>query len=192
MMMNPVIMLLAAYGLGCLSTAYLLIRLQHGQDIRTLGSGNAGARNAGRHFGSKTFAAIFIGDAGKAVLAVYAASWFTDSRTVLYMVLLAVVAGHVYPVFLRFRGGKGMSPFAGGALALDWRVFLGMLGLALVLLLVFRRFTPAGLIAIVTYPFFIYGVELSRAGALLGGLTVLLILFAHRSNIKEMIRGGAG
>ncbi|MBP1989131.1 glycerol-3-phosphate acyltransferase [Paenibacillus eucommiae] len=180
--------LILAYIVGCFSTAYFLVKLQYGQDIRTLGSRNVGARNAGRMYGSKAFLITFIGDTSKAALVVYAAGKVTSSLTYLLLALLAVIIGHIYPVFLGFKGGKGMSPFAGGALILDWRIFLLMLALALVFLILSRRFSPAGLTAILTFPLLIFHFQHSWTNALIGLLAVFLILYAHRSNIMEIVR----
>ncbi|NHN33385.1 glycerol-3-phosphate acyltransferase [Paenibacillus agricola] len=187
-MIVPIIFLFVAYGLGCLSVAYLWVKLKYGQDIRTLGSGTAGARNAGRMYGSSTFMITLLGDAAKAALAIYLATRITESLAYMAVIGLIVIVGHIYPVFLGFQGGKGMAPFAGGALMIDWRIFLIMLLIAGLLLLVFRRFTPAGLTALLTYPFLIYLFYEAWSFALIGLFTILVVIHAHRSNIKELIR----
>ncbi|MNI15655.1 Glycerol-3-phosphate acyltransferase [compost metagenome] len=187
-MIVKVVFLCMAYGLGCLSAAYLWVKLRYGQDIRTLGSGNAGARNAGRMYGTFTFIITFLGDALKAALAVYVASKVTESLTYVWIIGFIVIVGHIYPVILRFHGGKGMSSFAGGALTIDWRIFLIILLAACLLFLLFRQFTPAGLTALLTYPILIYLYYASWSYTLIGLTTILIVLHAHRSNLKVIVR----
>ena len=100
---------LAAYALGCFTTGYYLVRLRLGQDIHDSGSGSVGARNVGRLLGWRGFLLTVLGDFGKGALAVWAARHFTMDDRLVLLAMLAVVAGHVWPMQLRFRGGKGMA-----------------------------------------------------------------------------------
>src|ERR1041385_8199295 len=104
-----------AYLLGCFATGYYLVRLRTGQDIRELGSGSVGAKNVGRLLGRPGFVVALLGDLAKGAFAVWAAQHFTKDDWAVQLSLLAVVAGHVWPAQLRFRGGKrGAPPFGGG------------------------------------------------------------------------------
>jgi acyl phosphate:glycerol-3-phosphate acyltransferase len=107
---------LAAYALGCFTTGYYLVRWRTGRDIREVGSGSVGARNVGRLLGWRGFLATVLGDFGKGALAVWAARQFTTDDRLVALAMPAVVAGHLWPAQLRFRGGKGMAAALGALL----------------------------------------------------------------------------
>lgn len=117
-----------AYLVGCFSAGYYAVRILTGQDIRDLGSGNAGAQNAGAVLGRPWFLVILVADMLKGVVAVLAARWLQVDDVTATLVLVAVVSGHIWPVQMQFRGGMGISTSLGALLAFDFRVFLGILG----------------------------------------------------------------
>ncbi len=98
-----------AYGLGCLSTGYYLVRWRTGKDIRTLGSRSTGATNVGRTLGTAGFILTVMGDVGKGVLAVGIPLLAGLSATAGAICALAVTLGHIFPAQLRFSGGKGVA-----------------------------------------------------------------------------------
>src|SRR5205823_2574598 len=110
---------LGAYILGCFTTGYYLVRLCRGADIRELGSGNVGAKNVGRTLGWIGFAMTLLGDLAKGAFVVWAARYLAKDDRLVLLAMLAVVAGHVWPVQLRFRGGKGMATTLGALLIYD-------------------------------------------------------------------------
>jgi glycerol-3-phosphate acyltransferase PlsY len=181
-LITNILVILVSYLLGCFSTAYYLVRWRTGQDIRQLGSGTAGARNVGRILGKGGFVATFLVDAIKGALAVQLANWAGLSSSGLIAVLLAVVMGHLWPIQLGWRGGKGASTAFGGVLLLNVTLGLIVAAIALILLAVMRRFTRSGLIAVIFTPLvaWLLGVE----DLVVGGLVVLaiLLLFAHRAS----------
>src|ERR1051326_144191 len=105
---------LGAYGLGCFTTGYYLVRLCRGCDIRDLGSGSVGAKNVARIMGWTGFLLTVLGDVGKGAFAVWAARYFATDPIIIGLALIAVVAGHIWPVQLFFRGGKGVATLLGG------------------------------------------------------------------------------
>ena len=107
-----------AYLLGSAPSAYMLVRLVRGADIRTLGSGNVGALNTYQQLGVAGAVAVLIADVAKGVVAVLLPDWVGAPTWASYASALAVVAGHTWPVFLRFRGGKGAATALGVGLAL--------------------------------------------------------------------------
>src|SRR5881296_2981108 len=113
---------LGAYLLGCFTTGYYLVRLRTGQDIRELGSGSVGAKNVGRLLGWTGFGVVVLGDSAKGAFAVWAAQHLTKEDWLVQLSLLAVVAGHAWPVQLRFRGGKGIATSLGGLLIYDYHL----------------------------------------------------------------------
>jgi len=99
---------------GNILTAYMIIKWKYGMDIREVGSGNPGARNMGRLYGKGYFIATFLGDALKGAIIVYIARILFGDSILLLLSLLAIVVGHIYPIFFKYKGGKGISTFIGG------------------------------------------------------------------------------
>jgi glycerol-3-phosphate acyltransferase PlsY len=178
---------MGAYALGCFATGYYLVRATKGQDIRNFESGSVGARNVGRLLGAAGFFLTVFGDLGKGVLAVWAADRFTSDSLLPPLAMLCVVAGHIWPLQLRFHGGKGVATSLGALLVYDYRLavayalfFLG--GFALI-----RKTILPGLFAYACLPLTSYGLD--RDGLRLGIVAILagMILFAHRKNLVEEI-----
>jgi glycerol-3-phosphate acyltransferase PlsY len=115
-----------AYLVGCFSTGYYAAKIKTGQDIRDLGSGNAGAQNAGVVLGKPWFFIILFADMLKGIMAVLAARWLHVDDITETLVIVAVVSGHIWPVQMQFRGGMGISTSLGALLAFDVRVFAGI------------------------------------------------------------------
>jgi len=192
MQMSPSLFVIpVSYLLGCFTTGYYLVRFFTGEDIRAVASGNAGSRNAGRLLGTRGFVLTFIGDAGKGSLAVWLAWYLGGGQLLATAALLAVTAGHIWPLQLGFRGGKGFATLAGGLLLLYPQLLV--LGLALCALLypLLRRTTMTGLAALACTPLLLVMACLWEKMPLpipeltLYCLLVLLVLYAHRTNIRE-------
>ncbi len=130
------LLLVAAYGLGGISPGWLLVRQAGGGDIRQRGSGATGATNVGRILGTKGFLFVLFLDACKGAIAVMAVRALGAGNPWASLALPAVIAGHIWPVWLGFRGGRGGGPLLGGTLALRWElaVFPALLGIAIGLL----------------------------------------------------------
>lgn len=110
--------ILGAYGLGCVNAGYYLVRWRTGHDIRSLGSGNAGARNVGRMLGRPAFLATFVLDSAKGAAAVIIGTLVSAATPFPGLCGLVAVAGHVWPIQLRGQGGKGVATGIGMLLAL--------------------------------------------------------------------------
>ena len=176
---------LGAYGLGCLTTGYYLVRIRVGQDIRNLGSGNVGARNVGRILGKLGFLITLVGDFGKGVLAIWAVWHFSGNDFLALIALLAVTLGHIWPVQLRFRGGKGVATSLGGLLLWDWRLVTAYAVTFAVLFAVFRRGTLPGLFAYIGLPLVNFGLNRDLVETMLMAALCALVLFAHRKNFGD-------
>ena len=190
-MISAAITITCAYLLGCFNTGYYLVRMMTGQDIRTLASGGSGSRNVGRLLGTKGFVLTLIGDAGKGMAAIWLGRYLALEPWQLFVVLLAVTAGHIWPAQLGFRGGKGFATLAGGLALLAPTLLLSGFLLSVVFLLVLRRTTKSGLLALACSPV-IMAIEQSRHGRpwlspelLIYCLLVVTVLYAHRSNIRK-------
>jgi glycerol-3-phosphate acyltransferase PlsY len=178
----------AGYMIGCFSPGHLLVRLRAGKDIRTIESGSTGSTNVSQVLGAPGFIATLLADAAKGGLAVWVARHFELSSWGTMAVFVAVVAGHIWPAQLSFHGGKGLATGAGALLVLDYRLALVLGGIA-VLGPLFRRGTASLLIAAMLAPFF--AAILGRREAEVAGLGVfvLMVLFAHRDNIRAFFAG---
>ena len=178
---------LAAYALGCFTTGYYLVRWRTGQDVREAGSGSVGARNVGRLLGRQGFLATMLCDFGKGILAVWGARHFTTDDRLLALAMLGVVAGHLCPVQLRLRGGKGMATSFGALLIFDWKLAAAFVLLFLGALAVMRKPVLPGLFALACLPF--TSLWLGRGAAEVIGCSILagLVLLAHRRNMASEI-----
>jgi len=177
----------AAYALGCLNSGYYLVRARTGQDIRRMGSGSTGARNVGRALGSNGFVLTMAADLAKGGVAVWMALALTGSDHVALLALLAVVAGHVWPPQLGFRGGRGVATSLAGLLVFDCELTL-IYGLVFAFAFALtRRSVAASLAAYASLPAASFC--LRRDPAHLWGISVLagLVLLAHHRNMTRGI-----
>jgi glycerol-3-phosphate acyltransferase PlsY len=185
-----------AYVLGSIPFAVVVSRLFGLPDPRSYGSGNIGATNVLRT-GKKAAAALtLLGDALKGWLAVFLAQRMAEAGTAEATVAAAAIAatlGHMYPLFLRFRGGKGVSTTAGVLVALEPWLAAGTVATWLIIAFFLRYSSLAALVAAAFAPlfaFYLYGMgRFAWEGAI--GVTViaLLIVWRHRTNIRNLLAG---
>lgn len=175
-----IVLVLISYLFGCLNGAYYVGMKAAKQDIRSLGSSNAGARNAGRVFGRSAFIYTVSIDALKTIIPLVIALFFYD-RTgwMLGCVALAVLIGHIWPLQLQFRGGKGVVVYLAVALMLAPLTLIGVGLTLLVGLGIKRNFTLVGLIALCTIPVFLTILsKLMLAGLFL--MMLCIVILVHR------------
>jgi glycerol-3-phosphate acyltransferase PlsY len=191
--MLTLVFIVAAYLLGSISFAVVTSKVFGIADPRTYGSGNPGATNVLRS-GKKAAAALtLLGDAAKGWLAVALAMHFAshDAQGVLLvaLVFLAVFLGHVFPIFLKFKGGKGVATALGVLLALN--IWLGLAALAtwLVIALVFRLSSLAALMAAVGAPIYAMVLGLPGLWVLSSAIMSMLLIWRHKSNIQNLMTG---
>lgn len=183
--MQTALCVAAGYLIGSISFAVVVSRLMRLPDPRSYGSKNPGATNVLRT-GSKLAAVItLVGDAAKGGVAILLARPFTDE---LALVGLAAFLGHLYPVFHRFQGGKGVATAAGVLLALDWRVGLGTIVTWLVIAFCFRYSSLAALIAALFAPFATFLVMGWRSALVVAVMSAVLI-WRHKANIARLLAG---
>jgi len=175
-------LVVVSYFLGCANAAYYFTRWVHGQDIRALGSGNAGARNAGRLHGIGAFATVLAFDAGKGAAAVALGGIAGTSFAA--ACALAAVAGHVWPIQLHWRGGKGMAAALGSVCALDPRLLLAITIGCAALLLVRRRLTLAAIAGLWCAVPVAIAIDAAPVAAAVATLAALLTA-THRTNLRE-------
>lgn len=191
--MTPALFVLAAYLAGAIPASYIAGRLARGIDLREHGSGNLGATNAFRVLGAKVAAPVVVFDILKGTLPVVAFSQWDGSGDWRWELAYgaAAIIGHVFPVYMRFRGGKGVATSAGVFLALaPEAVGLGLLTWLIVLKL--TRMVSAGSIAAGVVVGVLLGLNVPAERLevrILGGLIVAFIIFAHRANVGRIMRG---
>ena len=191
--MLTIVFIVAAYLLGSVSFAVLMSKAFGLPDPRSYGSGNPGATNVLRS-GKKAAAVLtLLGDAAKGWLAVFVAIQFTarDAQGVLLVaaVTLAVFLGHVFPIFLRFKGGKGVATALGVLLALNVWLGLGALATWMLMALLFRISSLAALTAAAAAPVYAMALGLPREWVLASGIMSLLLLWRHKKNIQNLLAG---
>ena len=182
--------LLAGYLAGCFQTAYIVGKKNRHIDIRQYGSGNAGTTNALRVMGLKLGLLTFAGDFLKAFLTV-SIVWLLTKDLILTMTAgFGVILGHDFPVFLNFRGGKGIASTMGIAFALDYRLGLLCLVIMIAVIAVSRYVSLASLLLCVCLPigFYFWQKPAAAEMALAVGIA-LLGIFQHRQNIKRLRSG---
>jgi glycerol-3-phosphate acyltransferase PlsY len=191
-MVHDILLILTAYALGCLSAGYYLVGWWAGEDIRTSGSGSAGATNVGRKMGAWAFSVTLLLDAAKAAAAAGLAAYFGFGPARVMLVILAVVAGHIWPLQLGFRGGKGIAPALGGIFVFDYRLGIIALLLCGIIFVFTRRLTLSGLLAAVFFPAVAWSMAYSGKTLLAISALVVVIVVSHRDNIRAIVRDTIG
>jgi glycerol-3-phosphate acyltransferase PlsY len=201
---------LLSYFVGAIPSGYLLVKVKTGKDVRTMGSGNIGATNVARALGTPWFFPVFIADFFKGFAPVFwlapwvAVQWRCPSCSApmvtlaVFCALLALV-GHMWPVYLGFRGGKGVATVGGILFAMNWIAALIAIGVWGLVVLLFRYVSLGSLVAAVALPVahqLTARYVMSRwAGETPWVMTVFLavaaalVIFRHRANLKRLIEG---
>jgi glycerol-3-phosphate acyltransferase PlsY len=188
--MQPIYIALAVLGgylIGSIPFGLVLTRLAGLGDIRAIGSGNIGATNVLRTGRKDLAAATLILDAGKAgIAAALCAALF---GTILGLVAgAAALVGHCFPVWLKFKGGKGVATYVGTMLVVFWPVGLVVIGTWLIMAAIFRISSLSALIAALAAPVAAYLFGRTDVAIMAGALT-LLIYWLHRANITRLLKG---
>jgi glycerol-3-phosphate acyltransferase PlsY len=185
--MNPLgwLVLPAAYFLGGVSAGYWLVRMRTGVDVRAQGSGATGATNAARLIGKRGFIAVMVLDALKGAIAAGAARLVGFDHGWEFAAALAVVAGHIWPVQLGFRGGRGLSPLLGAWLVLAPLAIFACLAMAAVAWAITRRRIHSGIFGTLLLPLTTWWQTDSRIAAGLTVIVAAIVTYAHRSHFQS-------
>jgi glycerol-3-phosphate acyltransferase PlsY len=179
--------ILFSYCLGCFTAGYYWTRWRTGQDIRALGSGNVGARNVGRNLGVSGFTVTLLLDVAKGAGVIWGAQWLGVRPEAMVAALVAVVVGHNWPLQLRFHGGKGIAVSVGALLVYEPFILLCLVSVFLPLFVVTRLFTLSGMLAYALGPLLVFLCGLDKAKVAAISFVAILVVFAHRRNIREDI-----
>ena len=184
--LSDYLFILLAYLVGGVSPGYLLVRLLLDTDLRTVGSGSLGARNVGRVLGKKGFYFTLVTDILKGALMVWLARWLEFPPVVVAAVVVAVIAGNIWPLWLNFHGGKGIATSLGAFVALDYKILLIGGVVLLVTYMLTRRFLPSWVATLVAMPLFAYILGYPMAVVVPLILAAAIIVFAHKENIRQL------
>jgi glycerol-3-phosphate acyltransferase PlsY len=185
-------LVIAAYLLGSISSAIVVCRLMGLPDPRTQGSNNPGATNVLRIGGKKAAAITLLGDSLKGFLPVLACHLLNRSDLVFALVGGAAFVGHLYPVFFEFRGGKGVATALGVQFGLGWSIGAAVGATWLFMAKVANISSLAALISMSLAPVYIWLLWPAPELVVMQVLVTLLLIWRHRNNIKNMLKGREG
>lgn len=192
-MLIYLIIIIIAYLLGNISTSYIVAKRLAGVDIRTQGSGNAGSTNVLRTLGKKAGALTFAGDVMKGLAAVSIARLIAygvhmDQSVCAYLAVVAVVLGHNYPVFLGFKGGKGVATSLGSMLGMNPLVALMCLGFFIIIVAITKYVSLGSILGIGLSPIIML-MNHNTKGVLVTLFLTLSVIITHKENVKRLLNG---
>lgn len=180
----------ATYLLAGTPSALLVVWMLAGKDVRREGSGNIGATNAARVGGPIAGVVVTILDVAKGAVPVWLMTLLNPSDAWLAATLLATVLGHCFPVWLLFRGGKGVATGLGAFLVLSLPTAVAVIALWLTVLVIWRRVSLASMVSSATFPVLLVLID-RPTPLILGAVSVaaILIIARHHSNIRNLVAG---
>jgi glycerol-3-phosphate acyltransferase PlsY len=189
--MIALLVLPIAYLLGAIPFGYLLVKWKTGGDVRASGSGNIGATNVLRTTGKAAGFATLLLDIAKGYAAVWIAARLSDDDPVwMSLAMLAVIAGHAYPVFLRFQGGKAVASFVGALLFLAPRAMAAEVVVFLVVVVWTRYISLGSIIGAATVPLAVWLVQQAPVPVIVAtALAGAFIIYKHSGNIGRVRAG---
>ena len=187
--LSSLLLLAIGYLLGSMPNGYLAGRWLKGIDLRQCGSGSTGATNVLRNVGKGPALVVFLLDVGKGALAVLLAKSVGLSDWIQVLVGLAALAGHIWPVWLGWKGGKAVATGLGMFLGLAWPVGLACFGLFMAVISIFRIVSLSSVVAAIGLPVLMLISGGSSAYLVVSLVASMLVLWRHRSNIERLIAG---
>jgi len=178
-----------AYLCGAIPFAYILTKIFAGVDIRTIGSGNPGTTNVFRAAGKKVGIVVFILDISKGFIPVFFASYIDPSFIFAFIIAVCAMCGHIYTVFLKFKGGKGVATGLGVFLALT-PIPTTIAFIVFILVFLLSGYVSLGSIsASIILPIAAYFFNYNCEFIIFASIIAIVIIYKHKSNIKRLISG---
>lgn len=188
LVVNFLILAAAGYLLGSINSAILVSKLTMGYDIRTKGSGNAGLTNAYRCMGGGKTLLVLIGDVAKAAVALYIGGMLMGPMGKL-LAGAFVILGHVFPLYFGFKGGKGVLVGATMVAMFDWRIFLVLFAVFVILVGATRWVSLGSIIGAALFPVLNYFFYRDIPMCILSVAMAAAVIYMHRSNIVRILHG---
>ena len=189
MLLSSLLLLALGYLLGSMPNGYLAGRWLKGIDLRDCGSGSTGATNVLRNVGKGPALVVFLLDVGKGALAVLLAKSFGLNDWVQVLAGLAALAGHIWPVWLGWKGGKAVATGLGMFLGLAWPVGLASFGLFMATISLSRIVSLASVVAAIGLPVLMLVAGNSSAYVVVSLVASSMVIWRHRSNIQRLMAG---
>ena len=187
------LILFFGYLFGSFPSGYLAGRIAKGIDIRSLGSGSTGATNVLRHIGKRAAITVFLIDVFKGVLSISLAKYFLLNDSWQVAIGISALIGHIWPVWLNWKGGKAVATGLGIFLGLSWRVGLATLGVFILMITLFRIVSLASITAALSLPLLMFisfqNSNTSLPFLVISLLAMALVFWRHRENIIRLMKG---
>jgi len=187
------LVLFLGYLLGSFPSGYLAGRIIKGVDIRSLGSGSTGATNVLRHIGKRAAITVFLIDVLKGILSILLVKNLLLNDSWQVAMGLSTLIGHIWPVWLNWKGGKAVATGLGIFLGLSWQVGLATLGVFILMLTLFRIVSLSSVTASIALPLIMFlsfnNSDISLPFLVISLLAMTLVIWRHRDNIIRLIKG---
>ena len=183
--------ILISYLLGSIPTGFLIGKYLKNIDIRLIGSGSTGATNVLRNVGKWPALFVFIIDVGKGLISVKIAQYYADQSLIEVLAGISAISGHIWPIWLKGKGGKAVATGLGMFLALSWKVGLASLGIFLIVLAKSKFVSLSSISAALLLPIFMFlniG-NFLHPYFIISLIVSLLVIWKHRTNINRLIKG---
>ena len=191
-MITELLLVIAAYLLGSISSATIVCRLMGLPDPRTLGSNNPGATNVLRIGGKKAAAITLFGDGLKGFIPVFIALKLGVSPLIIGITGLAAFVGHLYPLFFGFKGGKGVATALGVQFGFSWMIGAAIAGIWLFVAFGLKISSLAALIAMALAPLVVWYFSRDPALIAIQVIITIILFWRHRTNIRDLLSGKEG
>lgn len=188
-MLESMALLSFAYLLGSISSAILLSKIMGFQDPRSEGSKNPGATNVLRIAGKKAAFLTLVGDCLKGLIPVLIAHWFEVETLLVALTAFAAFSGHCFPIFFRFKGGKGVATAIAATVGFNWLVGVILIGIWLLFAKVFKISSLAAIISFCVLPPLIYWREQDLLVSVVFVAISVILIWRHKGNIQRLLQG---
>ena len=186
-----IFILVVCYFLGSLPTGFLFGKFLKNIDLRLIGSGSTGATNVLRNVGKWPAFFVFIIDVSKGLIAVKIAQYYTNQSLFEVFAGISAISGHIWPIWLKGKGGKAVATGLGMFIALSWKVGLASLGIFLIVLTKTKFVSLSSISAALFLPIlmFLYLGILNHPYFLISLVVSILVIWKHRTNIRRLLKG---
>jgi glycerol-3-phosphate acyltransferase PlsY len=189
-MINQLLIILFAYLVGSVSSGIIVSQIFNLPDPRTIGSKNPGATNVMRSGNKKAAIFTLLGDLLKAILVLAIAEYLGFNDLIIVCVALAVLIGHIYPIFYKFQGGKGVATAIGILIALNFKLALIVASIWLLVFGIWRYSSLAAIVAAISAPIIaIFILRDQSLYCIAFSFITVIILFKHQANIRKLLSG---